>query len=190
MVLSLVLCILSPLFAQQKETRPEAAPQYSLGDQTLAVNAGIFMPLFFMSWQPAAYSTHLSVGGIGSLQWQAYLTPNIRLGIEVGGLFALSPNSNLLLMLPITAKISYSFTIYPFEIPIYLGAGMNIVKYQDSSIIDPLLKPGASLFWIFNSSWSFGVNTVYWWDMQFAADPSQSRVGNFLEVSFSALYHY
>ena len=35
-----------------------------------------------------------------------------------------------------------------------------------------------------------GLNLAWWWDMQFASDPAQSRIGNFLEASLSALYHY
>jgi hypothetical protein len=179
-----------PLAAQEKTKPPEAPPQYSLGDQTFAITLGAFVPLFFMSWEPAAYATHLSVGGLGFLQWQAYITPRIRIGADLGGMFAFSPNLNALFELQLTAKASYVFTFYPFEMPIFLGVGASLVTYQGNSIIDPIIKPGVSLFWIFNSSWSFGLNVVYWWDMQFSGTPGQSRVGNFLEISLSALYHF
>jgi len=186
----LALVAFSPAFGQEAETGPVAVPQYSLGDQTFCINAGLFIPMFFMSWTPSVAPTQLSLGGMGSIQWQAYLAPQIRIGGELGALFALSPNTNFLFMADLTAKISYVFTVYPFEIPIYLGAGASLVRYQDSQTIDPLLKPGASFYWIFNSSWSFGLNVVYWWDMQFSAVPEQSRVGNFLEITLSALYHF
>jgi hypothetical protein len=187
-----VLCLsLAPLIGQEQEPKPALAPQYSLGDQTLAINAGLFVPLFFLDTSgPSAHSTNLTIGGLGSLQWMAYLSPQIRLGLEAGGMFTFSPNANLLLVLPITAKISYSFTFYPIEIPIFLGAGISIVKYQDESTIDPILKPGFSVLYIFDSSWSFGVNTVYWWDMMFSKESGQSRIGNFLEFSLTALYHF
>lgn len=182
--------IISPAYAQDAESRLEAPPQYSLGDQTFCINAGLFLPMFFMSWEPSAAPSNLSPGAMGSILWQAYLAPQIRIGGEIGLLFAFSPNMNFLFMGDLTAKISYIFTVYPFEIPIFLGVGASLVRYQDSQTIDPLLKPGASFFWIFNSSWSFGLNLVYWWDMQFSADPDQSRVGNFLEITLSALYHF
>ncbi len=187
-----ILCLaLTPLFGQDMEPKPAVAPQYSLGDQTLAINAGLFVPLFFLDTSgPSTASTNLTIGGYGSLQWMAHLSPAIRLGLEAGGMFTFSPNMNLLLILPITAKISYSFSFYPIEIPIFLGAGIGIVKYQDESTIDPILKPGFSVLWVYNSSWSFGVNTVYWWDMMFAKDSGQSRIGNFLEFSLTALYHF
>jgi hypothetical protein len=178
-----------PLFAQEAESG-SVSPQYSMGDQTFAINLGLFLPLFFMSWAPSTTPTNLSPGGAGSIQWQAYVTPQIRIGAEWGGIFAFSPNANIIFMTDLTAKASYVFTVYPFEIPVFLGAGINLVKYQDSLTFDILLKPGASFYWIFNSSWSFGLNLVYWWDLQFAADPAQSRAGNFLETTLSALYHF
>jgi hypothetical protein len=96
----------------------------------------------------------------------------------------------VLLALPILARAQYVLTFYPFEVPLSLGVGMNIVKYQDQATIDLLVKPGVSGLWIYDSKWSFGLNLAWWWDMQFATDPAQSRVGNFLEVSLTALYHY
>ena len=164
--------------------------QYALGDQTLAINAGLFVPLVLMptgTWLLAGNPPQLSLGGIGSLSWAVYVAPTVRVGADLGGTFTFSPNTNLLLMLPILAKAAYVFTIYPFEIPVTFAAGINILKYVDQYYVDMLLRPGGSLYWIFNSSWSFGLNLNYWFDFQFS---SKYRVGNFLEVSLTALYHY
>jgi hypothetical protein len=193
-VLLIVLGI--PLFAA--DAQAPATSQYGLGDQTLSVNAGLFVPLFLLPsdvWFLAGSggsgtAPHLSLGVVGSLSWAMYVAPQIRVGAELGGAASFSPNGNALLMLPILAKASYVFSFYPFEIPLTLGVGMNIVKYVDQSTIDLLVRPGASFYWIFNSSWSFGLNFNYWFDMQFAANPADSRIGNFLETSLSALYHY
>jgi hypothetical protein len=94
----------------------------------------------------------------------------------------------VLLMLPFVVKAAYVFTFYPFEVPLSFGIGMNIVKYTTLSSIDLLLRPGASFYWIYNSSWSFGANLLYWFDMQFSS--GNERYGNFLEFSLSALYHF
>ena len=183
----LCACPLATLYAQ--DAQPSA--QYALGDQSLSINAGLFVPLFFITYQSPPFApTQLSAGGMGSLNWAAYVSNRVQVGLEVGGVFAFSPNSNVFLMLPITAKAAYVFTAYPFEIPVFLGIGMNIVKYAGESTIDFLVKPGASALWIYNSSWSFGLNAVYWWDMQFSAKAGQSRTANFLELSLSAFYHY
>lgn len=186
-----VLVSLPPIFGQDKPTPPEAPPQYSLGDQTFAINLGPIVPLFFLSFAPAVFPTNLfPVGLVGSLQWQAYLGPRVRLGGELGGLAAFSPNLNPLLMAYLTPKITYTFPLYPFEIPLSIGLGADLVTYQGKTTIGPLIKPEASFYWVFNSSWSFGLNVSYWFDMQFAADPTQSRCGNFLEISLSVLDHF
>jgi hypothetical protein len=183
-------CAAAPGFAADGT---EVASQYALGDQTMSINAGLFVPLFLLPSGTvllAGNPPQLTFGAVGSLTWAAYVTPQIRLGADVGGNFTLSPNSNVLLMLPFVAKIAYIFTFYPFELPLSFGVGMNIVKYVDKSSLDLLLRPGASFYWIYNANWSFGVNLLYWFDMQFNKDPSLTRYGNFLEFSLSALYHF
>jgi hypothetical protein len=181
-----------PLTAQDAP-ETDAAPSvsaYAFGDQALSISLGPFIPLFFLAPGGAAAPTQLTLGGTGSISWMAYLSGAVRVGAEIGGMFAFSPNGNVLLALPILARAQYVLTFYPFEVPLSLGVGMNIVKYQDQATIDLLVKPGVSGLWIYDSKWSFGLNLAWWWDMQFATDPAQSRVGNFLEVSLTALYHY
>ena len=170
-----------------------AVSQYSLGDQTMSINAGLFLPLFLLPSGVVLITgspPQLTAGVVGSLSWAAYVTPDIRLGADVGGNFTLSPNSNVLLMLPLVVKISYVFSFYPFEVPVTMGVGANLVKYTTLSTIDLLLRPGAAFYWIYNSSWSFGMNVNYWFDMQFNTTASNTRYGNFLEFSLSALYHF
>ncbi len=183
-----------PLSAQdvpETDATPTASA-YALGDQVLSISLGPFIPLFFLAPNGDTAPTQLTLGGTGSISWMAYVSGAVRVGAEIGGMFAFSPNMNTLLALPILARAQYVLTFYPFEVPLSLGVGMNIVKYQDLATIDLLIKPGISGLWIYDSKWSFGLNLAWWWDMQFAAAPNQSesRVGNFLEVSFSALYHY
>jgi hypothetical protein len=190
-ILLLAACAAAPVFAADNQA--PGASQYALGDQTMSINAGMFVPLFLLPSGVVLLSgspPQLTLGAVGSLSWAAYVTPVIRLGVDVAGNFTLSPNSNVLLMLPFIAKVSYVFSFYPFELPVSLGVGMNIVKYTSLSSIDLLLRPGASFYWIYNSSWSFGLNANYWFDMQFNTSPGSTRYGNFLELSLSALYHF
>ena len=138
---------------------PAVVTQYALGDQTLSINAGLFIPLFFLALDGSGVGpTHLALGGTGSIAWATYVTGQVRIGLEVGGVFAFDLNGNTLLMLPILAKGQYVFSLYPFEVPVGLGVGMNVVKLGSASTIDLLLKPTASALWIFDSNWSFGVN--------------------------------
>lgn len=189
-------CASAPAFAA--DNGGPSTSQYSLGDQTMSINAGVFLPLFLLpsgvvllsSSSGSGNPPQLTPGAVGSLSWAAYVAPQIRVGLDVAGNFTLSPNSNVLLMLPFVGKASYIFTFYPFEVPLTMGIGANIVKYTSLSTIDLLLRPGAGVYWIYNSSWSFGANLNYWFDMQFNTSPSKSRYGSFLEFSLSALYHF
>ncbi len=187
--MALVLCAFAPAFAAGENG---AVPgQYSLGDQTLSINAGTIIPLFLLGGNPQLGSMNLSLGGVGTIDWAAYLSSHWRIGASLGGAFTFDPNFTALLMVPIVAKISYLIDFYPWEIPLTFGAGMNIVKYSADSTIDLLFKPGTGIFWTYNSSWSFGLNLNWWWDMQFTSASSMGFVaGNLLEVSLSAFYHY
>lgn len=190
-LLLIAACAAGP--ASAADNQAPGASQYALGDQTMTINAGMFIPLFLLPSGVvllAGNPSQLSLGAVGSLSWAAYVTPVLRVGADVAGNFTLDPNSNVLLMLPFMAKVAYVFTFYPFEVPLSFGIGMNIVKYTSLSSIDLLLRPGASFYWIYNSSWSFGVNLLYWFDMQFNPDRSKTRYGSFLEFSLSALYHF
>jgi hypothetical protein len=193
MLALLFLCALPAVAQEPPEAESEpVAYAYGLGDQVLSISLGPFFPLFNLVPGDSTSSTNLTVGGTGSIAWSVYVTGAIRIGAEIGGVFSFSrPNLNILLMLPILARVQYVMTFYPFEVPLSLGVGMNIIKYGDLKNIDLLIKPGASVMWIYDSKWSFGLNLAWWWDMQFyPTDPTQSRIGNFLEVSVSALYHY
>ncbi len=166
---------------------------HQLGDQTLAVSAGLMAPLFFQEFDGTAHDTNLTLGGMGELQWAAYVSPDIRIGLDIAGSFARSPNDRTLFLMPITAKVAYVLGISRFEFPIFLGAGINIVRYREWSHVDLILKPGAAGYWRYDSNWSFGLSLVWWLDFQPATasqDPSQARMGDFLMISPSLFYNF
>jgi hypothetical protein len=191
-----IITILPAYSQENEEIEPLKVDYYSLGDQCFSISAGLYIPLFFLDLTPddgndAAAVTNLTVGGTGSLMYEAYLNNNIKLGMEVGGMFAYSPNMNPFFMVPITARIGYEFHFGQFSMPIYLGTGINIITYQDYSNVQLLFKPGISLFWNFNSSWAFGANLVYWIAPEIIfEDPDQNRIGNFMDFTISAQYHF
>ena len=194
----LFLFISIPVFAQdaeEEEPEYEKVEYYTLGDQTFSINAGLFFPLFYHDPTPAGDSaiadTNLGLGGTGSIAYDAYLNNNIKLGLEVGGMFAFSPNDNAFGMVPITARGTYEFHFGQFSLPLYLGAGINIITYQENVNVQFLLKPGISFYWNFNSDWSFGANLVYWWSPEIIfEDHTHDRIGNFLDFTLSAQYHF
>lgn len=196
----ILFCSAFTVLAQSNDEPDEFTPitegftEYSLGDQMLAINLGLMIPLYF-NWGPDGFArTNLSVGGVGSLEWGSFINNNVAFGAELGGTFMFTPNGRALFMVPITGKVSYFFRPYPFEIPVFIGAGLNISRIDDQTKFDPILKPGASFYWAYNPEWSFGLNAVWWWVPQFYRGPKppsgDTRVGNFLELSLSALYHF
>jgi hypothetical protein len=188
-----------PVYSQGSENdepKPQKVDMYTLGDQSFSINAGLFFPLFFLDLTPesgssAVASTNLSVGGTGSLIYEAYLNNHLKVGAEVGGMFAYSPNSNPFFMVPITARIGYEFHFGQFSMPIYMGTGINIITYDDDTNVQFLLKPGISLYWNYTSDWSFGGNLVYWFSPEIVTEnPEHDRIGNFLDFTISAQYHF
>ena len=144
----LCLAVAATASAQSPVTAQQQASQYALGDQTLTIGGGFFVPLFLIdpsngsatallvSSAAAGDPAQLSLGGIGSLSWAAYVTPQIRIGVDVAGTFAFSPNANTLLMLPIVARATYAFSVYPFEVPLSFG-----VKSKSGSVLDATVTP-------------------------------------------------
>ncbi|MFQ3620638.1 MAG: hypothetical protein SNJ78_06810 [Spirochaetales bacterium] len=181
------------VFSQEEEFSP-FVPTYILGNQVIIINAGLFVPLFFQSLSGNIEGTNLSLGGVGSIQWSTYLNNEMTLGIEGGGMFAFSPNGRTLFMLPVTARYAYILRAYPFEFPLSLAAGINFTRLSSMFQILPIVKPGVSVYWNYSLEWAFGVNFFYWWSPNLYQGPEppqrQSRFGNFLEISLSALYHF
>lgn len=203
LISTLVIGLLTPVsvMAQEDGTLPTSPEEgavvetYSLGDQLLTINLGLFTPLFFASAEAGVQGANLTIGAVGSLRWSSYLNNNFSVGGEVGGSFSFTPNGRALYILPITARGTYYFRSYPWEFPLSLQAGMSISRLEEQTKIDPILKPGASVYWNYNADWAFGLNAVYWWIPQIytgnsGPPASDTRFGNFLELTLSALYHF
>jgi hypothetical protein len=192
MLLALFVFLCPALALAQEAEKPVPVNVYSLGQQSFSLSLGLFIPLFFMDFDGAILdSTNLSLGGIGSLQWGIHLDNHWLVGAELGGIFSKSLQENMMYMLAITAKAAYIFHVFPFEFPIFLGAGMDIVKYGAQSHLDFILKPGFASLWKYNVNWGFGLNVVYWWVPQpWPEVPSQALMGNFLEVTLTAQYSF
>lgn len=185
--------------AEEAENPEKYKIEYnSMGDQAFSINAGLFIPLFInnpsLSWgdSDAFNSTNLSVGGQGSLYYGAYINNHIQLGMEVGAIFASSPNKHNFYMIPITARVSYEFQYLNnlISVPVYMGVGMNMTSYLDSFNVEMIFKPGVGAYWNYSSNWSFGINTVYWWVPQLYRNGTYNRIGNFMNVSLSAVYNF
>ncbi len=187
------------LFAQEGPEAPEGTipgeefiPTYDQGDQMFFFTGGLFVPLFFNFSDGTAVSAEnqLTLGGMGSLKWSAFLNGKMSLGVELAGTFAFTPNKYVHAVIPITAEFMYFFRKYPLEFPIGIGAGLAFNKLEDQLYFGPILKPGASIYWNITPQWALGFNLKYWWVPEFYFDERPSAFGNFLEASISGLYHF
>ena len=202
-ILTLLILMLPAFMSAQEKDNPEEdatvnIDYHSMGDQVFSINAGLFIPLFMHNPSPeegetAVSSTNLSLGGTGHLYYGAYLNNHVQLGMEIGAMFARSPNENNFYMVPIIFRTTYEIQLKNnlFSIPLSLGGGMCMTSYLDDFHVDMILKPGAGFFWNYSSDWSFGTNLTYWWVPQiYPSDPEYNRLGNFMDASLSAVYHF
>ncbi len=169
---------------------------YSAGSQTFTMGGGLFLPLFFsFPYQSETYvpaSGHLTPGGTGSLEWAAFISNRLSLGIELAGTFAFTPNMNTHVLIPLTGKISYLFPLGSFEVPVFFGAGIAANKVSDQVYFGPILKPGAAAYWNMNLKWGFGLSMQYWFvpEIYFGDNKDRTSLGSFMDISFSARYHF
>jgi hypothetical protein len=193
-ILSLIVSV--PLASQEGDDaqRAVAFPSHALGDQSLGIGAGLFIPLFFQDFTGGYHGTNLSLGATGDFQWNAYLSANWKMGLELAVGFCFSPNLHTLLMLPITFKVTYLITTQRFEFPLFIGAGINVVRYREWSHLDIIVKPGFGVFWRYDHNWSFGGTISWWLDFQYVdanVQPvDQARMGNFLSITPSLIYNF
>ncbi len=188
------------LSAQEVEMEQFIEP-YGRGDQVFTMNAGFFIPMFFyfpnheeLADTNLFESTagQLSLGGMGSLGWSSFLTNRIFLGVNLSGTFALSPNDKVQMLLPLTMQAGYLFLAGSFEIPVTLEAGIAMNKYDTQTYFGPIVKPGASFYWVANASWGFGLTAKYWWvpEIYFGSRSDSTAFGNFTEATLSARYRF
>ena len=191
-----LLFALLPVYAQDSSPdNPEAPAEidwfeyevYSRGDRPLYISLGLVFPTVFIG-APAYMG--LSVGGAGILSYDYFLTPNVFLGGEIGGMFSFSRSGHSLFIIPFGARIGYQFVFRRIEIPLTLMVGLAPQLYLNQNYFGPIVKAGGSVFYRYNSSWSFGINTSWWLIPQWSTGPNPAVYGNFLELTISARHHF
>ena len=160
---------------------------YNRGDKTFTITLGVLIPTVFSGVEKEGHG--IKVGGTGTLAFSYFLTPSFFVGGELSGMFAATRGKNMLFIVPFGARIGYQFIFRRFEFPLSLMIGAAPQKFLEKGYFGMILKPSASVFWRFNPDWSFGLNTVWWFLPQWPKNKNNS-IGNFLEVTLSARYHF
>ncbi|MDR1148836.1 MAG: hypothetical protein LBK66_09415 [Spirochaetaceae bacterium] len=163
---------------------------YTRGDQTFNISLGVLLPLFFTSASGDTLENKLSVGGVGSLAYNYFLDSHIFLGGILAGSFSQTLGKNFLYMIPIAFTAGYQFVFRRFEFPLSLTVGGMTEQYLTYNGYWLFLKPQASGFFRFNNDWSFGLNVAWWLAPQWTNIPEKDAVGNFMEITLSARYHF
>ena len=198
----MMLILISGFCLSAQETVPEESPDdappdsgmvdiisapFSRGDRNFVISLGAIIPTIFGGLENNEHG--LSLGGVGSLAFNYFITPNIFIGGELGGMFSGTRGGNMLYVVPFGARIGYQFWFQRFEIPVSLMLGAAPERYLGKGYIGPIAKGSASAFWRYNPEWSFGLNSVWWLLPQWPKN-GNNATGNFLELTLSARHHF
>ncbi|MDR3160364.1 MAG: hypothetical protein LBU28_01975 [Spirochaetaceae bacterium] len=162
-------------------------PLYSRGDKTFVITVGVIFPVLFIDEEGILDNKMKVMGGAGSLAFNYFLDSHLFVGGEIGGMFGGTRGENFLFIIPMGARIGYQFVMNRFEFPLSLMLGGAPQQYLEKNHLSLFLKPEASVFWRFSPSWSFGLNTAWWFVPQWS---SHTAFGNFVELTLSARYHF
>ena len=199
--LLLCFCILTmPLFAQEDEDEGidteadwygELPSLYSLGDKTFNISLGLTFPVLFFHEGELIKSHNVNIiGGTGSLAFNYFLSSNFFVGGEIGGQFNGTLAENMLYIIPIGIRSGYQFIIWKMEIPLALVIGIAPQTYRGQGYVGLFLKGVASAYYRFNPDWSFGMDFSWSWFPQWPKEPHTNTDGNFINLIFSARYHF
>ncbi|MCL2094344.1 MAG: hypothetical protein FWH12_09170 [Treponema sp.] len=160
---------------------------YTRGDRIFNISLGVLIPTYFSGIDDNNHG--MSVGGTGTLGYYYFLSPNIFIGGELSGSFSGTRAGNMLYVVPFGVRGGYQFVFRRFEFPLSVMIGAAPQRYLEDGYFGLIVKPSASAFWRFNHEWSFGLNTHWWLVPQYPKEGPRV-VGNFLELTLSARYHF
>jgi len=170
--------------------------RYSRGDQIFSIGLGIVKPLFYVDKQNGYLSTKMNLGGMGSLMYTYFLDSNFFLGGELSGMFASTVGENMYFIVPIGFFGGYQFVVKRFEFPLSMMMGIAPQTHQDRSYFGFFSKINASAYFRFNTDWSFGLSTGFWWVPEWTSKTRDGYNGNvnihgfFWELKLGARYHF
>jgi len=184
------------LYAQVKEP-PEGdwdiyvQDSYTRGDQTFNISLGTISPTIFLN-NGKRIDSNLDppVGGAGNLSYNYFFNSHIYLGGEVGASFNSTLGKNMLYCIFLGAKTGYQFYYWRLEFPVNLSIGMVWQRFLNLRYYGLYMKLGGSAYFRFNSDWSFGLSSNWYWLPQWTDDPKKDVDGNMIDIQLTARYHF
>ena len=153
------------------------------GDQYIQISV---MPSFPLNFKGKMY-----VGGAADLGYRRFLNGLFAVGGNIMVGYHPTIGSNIFNFWPITASVTFQPSLWRFEFPISVGAGIAFETYQSRRYFPGLVvRPEIGMFYRMSESWSFGIGSVFLWMPQWYRDPAYNFDGLFLTASLSARYHF
>jgi len=212
MFLALLLPVSFALFAQEEAEEEDEGgggttiesdwtripTRYTWGDQHFCINLGLGIPLFFVEQSMGRQKNQMNLGGMGSLGYNFFLGPHWFIGGEIGGMFASTVGGNMYYIVPLGVRGGHQFILGRFEFPLYAVIGLAPQSHDERSYLGFFAKAAAAGYFRFNTDWSFGLATSFWWVPQWTGKTREGdRVTNsinihgfFLEISLAVRYHF
>lgn len=162
------------------------------GDQTIAIGAGLHIPLFIAPGDTATGDrTNLSLGGDFSFSYQYFVARGLAIGGSIAGAFNGTVGGLSLFTAPLAFTTAYWWSIAPFEFDVGGGLGGYMMRHDGDGMLGLFAKLGGGAYWRSASAWSVGLQTYFWLvpELHGGSYSEYNRTGGFLEVSVSALYH-
>lgn len=157
-IMVLILISAAPVFAR--------STYYFAGDTMFSIRAGVDFPAFISFYKDsergtvAFGDTHIKVGGMASLTYQAFITERLAIGGELGYAFNYSRSGLLLTTVPITARLSY-FPVQTGKFDLALGVNLGgaFIRYNEGKYFAPTVSVSVNPSFYFNDNWGIGVET-------------------------------
>ncbi|MDR0628177.1 MAG: hypothetical protein LBG24_00740 [Treponema sp.] len=190
----------APLSAQEAEDPENEVPidsdwsgimpsLYARGDQTLNISLGVLFPMFFIG-NAGVLDNKVSLAGTFSLAYNYFLSPHLFVGGEFELMAAGTLGKNMLYMVPFGFRTGYQAVVGRFEFPVTLTVGAAPQRYLEEGYFGLFMKAMVSGFFRFNTNWSFGLNTAWWWVPEWTRESAKDVQGHFLELTLAARYHF
>ena len=163
---------------------------YARGDQSFLVNLGVMFPTLFVNDGKINNSGWNPVGGSGSLMFNYYLHPYFFIGGEVGIMFANSIAGNTVFLIPLGIRLGTQFIVWRFEFPIALSFGASWHNFLNEGYFGIYGKMSLSALFRATPQWAFGLTSSWYFMPEWTGDSKKDVMGNFVDLTLSARYHF
>lgn len=176
-----------------------SATYYDAGSQRFTISAGTVFPFTITDFQSNTTkfgigngdsTTHLKMGGYGSILYQVFINEYVAVGGEIGYQFNYD-NEAIISDVPIIAKATILPIQGAIDIPISLGMGISFLSRENSTMLTPYISTEIGLDLYLNDNWGLGLKTGLWLvpELYFLSGRnSMNSLATFIPVTLTVTY--